>query len=127
MKLDKKQIAILTRVRDILERYPSNGYICLLVEEEAEIASHGERRLWKNRILFWRQFSIKNRWIERREDLVRAIEVGLGGVQTVGTWFDHSVQHAGLNLDGYAIHNRGLYRLIRMAWLDRSIETGELK
>lgn len=126
MKLDQQQLAILSNVRRILEFTPKSGYICLLVEEEMELASHVERRLLRNRILFWKQYSIYRRWIKRREALVLAIEVALDGVQTVGTWFDDRTKHVGLNLDGYALHNQGLYRLIRMSWIDRIIETGEI-
>lgn len=127
MKLDKQQLEILRNVRMNLEECQSVTYICLNVMDEIYRAKNAELNLLCNRILFWRSFAIRGKWIDREHALCRAIQNELNGFSTVGCWFDDATRHVGLNLCDGDRHNRRLYRQIRLAWLDRIIQMGDVK
>jgi hypothetical protein len=127
MKLNKEHIAILRNVRATLEGAEFGAYICHMVLEETGFKAREELSRWYNILLFWRIHSVRGKWVEMYGDLTSAIHWGINGSSTVGNWFEHITRHADLNLDDGARHNRYLYKQIRLAWLDRMIETGEIK
>jgi hypothetical protein len=127
MKLNKHHIAILQQVREVLEESPDGGYICIIMADEVLYLRREEINLWRNRIFFWRKMYILRKWQKLHDELWRAIQFALDGRTTVGQWFEDSVHHKGVNFSEGERHNRYLYKQIRLAWLDRALETGELK
>jgi small-conductance mechanosensitive channel len=127
MKLNEQHIAILRVVREVLEESPEGGYICHLVADEVLYLRRKELNRWRNRIFFWRKMSILEKWQDIHHELWRAIQFALDGRTTVGQWFEDSVRRVGVNFSEGERHNRYLYKQIRLAWLDRALETGELK
>lgn len=129
MKLDKLQIDILKGVRTRLEEEQSgaDAYLCFKINDETKDRARKEVRLLRNRFLFWRKYLIHEKWYEQDEVLRRAIHIGIRGRSTMGTWFDMETAGVGINItEGYHSNTR-LYKWIRLAWLDRILETGEIK
>jgi hypothetical protein len=125
LKLDKQQLQIIRSVREALEK-PNNWYICIVTMDEIQLAKKAELELLRNRIMFWRRYSIGKRWNERQEEILRAIRIGLSGCSTVGGWFAYQVRRRGLNISSSEHHNNMMYNKIRFAWLDRILDTGEI-
>lgn len=128
MKLTKEQIEIMRGARALIEAEErgENAYICFAINDAIEPLAKAETRLLKNRIFFWRKTAILEEWDDRGYELKRAVSIGIRGHSTVGVWFDLETDKVGINLEGIQVNNLGLYKQIRLAWLDRSIETGEL-
>jgi hypothetical protein len=129
MRLDSLQIEILRAVRQRLEveRRSTCAYICIAIEEEISDREINESNLWRNRIMFWRRLEIFEKWAERSRVLRSAVHYGIGRGCSVGAWFDSEASRKGVNIETYTVNNLGLYKQIRLAWLDRMIYTGELK
>jgi hypothetical protein len=125
LKLDKQQLQIIRSVREALEK-PNNWYICIVTMDEIQRAKKAELELLRNKIMFWRRYSIGDRWNERQEEILHAIRMGLSGFSTVGGWLEFQVRRRGLSISGSALHNNRMYKNIRFAWLDRILDTGEI-
>jgi small-conductance mechanosensitive channel len=127
MKLNADQLEIIRTVRRKLEYQNHPWYICLAIREEIELAAEEELAKWYNQLFFWRRYAIRDKWLDIHHGLTRAINWKLNGASTVGTWFENVTRKVGLNLPEHTRNNRGIYKQIRLAWLDRIIETGEIK
>lgn len=129
MKLNKLQIDILrgARVRLEEEEYGERSYICFKIDAEVKKREKEELNLWWNRMLFWRKYGIRHKWWVRSTELTSAVSSGIRGRSTLGTWFDLETDRVGIKIAEGTLNNVGLYKQIRLAWLDRAIETGVLK
>jgi hypothetical protein len=127
MKLNEQHIAILKGVRRKLnEHQESSWYICHILVDVISTLRMEELSRMRNHILFWRRYSISDKWIRLHAELHSAVQYGIEGNSTVGNWFENRTRRLGIKLPLSERHNRRLYNQIRLAWLDRSIETGEL-
>jgi hypothetical protein len=130
LKLSKLDIEILQEVRARLEITLVDSYICFILHDVCREWRHAEMNKRINRILFWRRKQILDKWLDVIEhELSAAIRVGLRQKTTMGIWLEDEIRDFGIVPgEGPSVrHNLRLYKLARLAWLDRSIETGELK
>lgn len=116
-------VELLKRVRNRIATRPGNYYICLIVQEEAQIAKEAELNLLRNRIMFWRRYSIHDKWMTSAERMARSVQYALDGTPTFGSWFETQRIRRGINVDCGSLNNRGWYQEMRLAWLDKMIES----
>jgi hypothetical protein len=129
MKLSELQIDILRSVRDRLaeEQDSTDAYICFKIDKETWSRAVKESNLLRNRMFFWRASSISIKWVERARVLRKAINGALRGSSTVSVWFDSQTRELCIKLNEDDLENNRLYKQMRLAWLERSIETGEIR
>jgi hypothetical protein len=132
VKLDAEQISVLQEVRHIIDNEIATGlnrrnYICLTIEDEIQRRCKKEQNQFWNYVLFWRQYEIRSKWLYHERSLCNAVRAGIGHRHTLSRWLEFTMFCHGVNMPYTNRDNMGLYRMARLAWLDRSIETGELK
>jgi hypothetical protein len=128
MKLTPLHIEILRGARKRIEMSEDkfDSFICYAIEYETSARHLAESKLLRNRLLFWRRNSRYEKWVHIEYTLRKAVNSGLSGHTTVGLWFDQHVDRYGIKVADKDCNNLVLYKQIRLAWLDRAIETGVL-
>lgn len=129
MNLNPLHIEILKGVRSRIECSDDGftAYICYAIEDEIHDRYAAESALRENRIFFWRRQGIWDRLETAGMELRSAVQYGIGSRPTVGTWLHSMTDHIGINVPDGMYNNLGLYKLARLAWIDRSLDTGELR
>jgi hypothetical protein len=129
MNLTPLHIEILRGARKRIEMSEDklDSFICYAIDNEASDRHLAESKLLRNRLLFWKRNSLYEKWVNIEYTLRKAINSGLSGDITVGVWFNRQTVQYGINVADNDCNNIGLYKQIRLAWLDRAIETGVLK
>lgn len=125
MKLTPLHVEILRGARKRLELSEDgfHSYICYAIQDEIADRYQAESKLRRNRLMFWRRNSIYEKWESVVRELQRAINNGLYGKATVGLWFDREAGKRGIEVYERHLNNHGLYKQIRLAWIDKMIET----
>jgi hypothetical protein len=132
MNLSNLELEVIKAVRELFgneweEPDAIEGmYLCIAVTEIVDRMSKEEHRQRKNRIMFWRKGDISRKWLTILERITGGIQSGIGYNSTVGKWFEEISDKYGIHSNPEFRHNFGLYRQIRLAWLDRIIETGTI-
>jgi small-conductance mechanosensitive channel len=126
MILNAEELDVMIQVRANLMSEQSKDYICIEVMHHTTYAMQRELGRWKNRILFWRRYDIREKWKNRREKLISAISFGLRMHPTMGEWLHAETYEKGIKFPN-DLRNKTLYMLARLAWLDKIIETGRIQ
>jgi hypothetical protein len=129
MNLTPLHVEILRGARKRVEMSEDgfNSFICYAIEDETSDRHLAESTLLRNRFMFWRKISLYEKWDFITRELRTAINYGLSDKTTVGLWFEREAGSRRIKVDEIHCNNLGLYKQIRLAWLDRAIETGVLK
>jgi hypothetical protein len=122
MKLTPLHIEILRGARKRVES-SQHGFICYAIQDEIDVRHRAESNLLRNLLMFWRRRSIYEKWDSILSELQEAVREGLFWKITVGTWFDHEADARGIKVDHSYRNDLGLYKQIRLAWIDKMIET----
>jgi hypothetical protein len=127
MKLTPLHIEILRAARKRVEMSENYGFICYAIQDETNDRHLAESKLLRNRLMFWRKNSLYEKWDSVANTLRKAITSGLSGKTTVRIWFDREAEKRGIAVNEAYRNDLGLYKQLRLAWLDRAIETGVLQ
>lgn len=118
-------------IRRILAKLPectgSECYLCLLLFGAADDLARNEKNVWYRFFVPGRSARINSHWEAIRQELSDAIKKGIRYEHTLGIWYEEQARQYGVEVGNLATGNNGLYTMIRMAWLERALYTGELK
>lgn len=125
MNLTPEELALMARVRVVIEE-GNDWYLCRVIADEVSRSKNAELGIFRNRVLFWRRNAIRERWLECKWRLLGGIQRGISFRHTLGMWFESQTRGVSLNLPDGVRHNRGIYQQVRLAWIDRMLNTGEM-
>lgn len=129
MKLNKIHREV---IQEMLERLPDcdsvECYLCILLFDVIRNRIKKESTVWYSFFVPWRSVRVQKRWFAIHSELSNAIKSGIRRKTTLGEWYEQQASLHGVNEHKSLIRkNSGLYTLVRLAWLERALYTGELK
>ena len=127
MNLSVTHMAVLRAVRERLELITHDSYICFCIVDICGELCDQEAGLWYNRLLFWQRWRVQSKWADIQHDLCKAVNWGISHNSTFGSWLENQMRKSDVEVAYHLHHNELLYKWGRLAWLDRSLETGVLK
>lgn len=129
MKLNDAHREVISEMLERLKACPAmDCYLCMILYDVVTERSRKEQNVWYGFLVPWRRSRISAYWLDLYDEMRIAITKGIGLKSTLGMWYEEQARTLGINSHKSITHsNDGLYREIRIAWMERALYMGELK